>query len=102
MNQFFNKINDQKSSWFPLSHLKPQKHELIKGGVILRLTFFYGVVTGMLVALMEGNLNNALAISVDILKGWIAFYLFFKFTFARAWNERAKLTSTPKSSSSLD
>ena len=84
-------LTDADWAWWPLVHLRPAKYQLMTGGFVAKLTLVYGTMAALLlVALIwnGGERNPAVLLSFALL-AMVAFFVVYRLTFARWWNERA-------------
>ena len=89
-----NWLNDMDWGWWPVVFLRPPKDKDIDNPVLLKMTLFFGPVTGLIPllwvafhAIMAASLAN---IVIFLLIGCAAFFVFYKCTFAVFWNRRAR------------
>lgn len=92
---FMNWLNDMDWGWWPLIRCRPPKDERISNRVVFRVTPFFGTVSGILIFLITGEELTLSNLALSITVGWVLFCLIFRFTFAVAWNARAKKLSLP-------
>ena len=85
-----NALTDMDWGWWPLLKHRPPQEQRIDAGVLLKITPFFGTITGVLIALATHRANNAATLTICIAAGWIAFFILYRLTFAIAWNYRAK------------
>jgi hypothetical protein len=87
---FINWLNDMDWGWWPLLKCRPPKDKRISNRVVLRITPFFGTVSGVLIFLVSGEALTLLNLLLSLVAGWVLFFLIFRFTGAVAWNVRAK------------
>ncbi len=85
-----NWLTDMDWGWWPVLHLRPQKNQNINNRVLLKITPYFGSVSGVII-FFPGFVGHYSVISFtfSIIFGWIAFFLVYKVTCAAAWNKRA-------------
>ena len=94
MNRFHGRLvelTDADWAWWPFVHLRPAKEQLMTTGFVAKLTLVYGPIAAfLLVALVwnDGERNPAVLVSFALLT-MLAFFVVYRLTFARWWNERA-------------
>jgi hypothetical protein len=91
MINFLNWLTDMDWGWWPLLRFRPPKDKDIDGGVIFRITPFFGTATGILIGAPQHHLQSPTALFVDVMVGWIAFFVVYRITCAAAWNSRARM-----------
>ncbi len=88
--RYLNKLTDMDWGWWPLLHLRPEKDEDIDNIVLLKITPVFGTFATLIAILPNLPLSVQLSITV-LLCCWVAFFVVYKFTFAAAWNKRARM-----------
>ena len=89
IESFLNWLTDMDWGWWPLLHLRPAKSEFINNSVLLKLTPVFGTMASIIALLPNWPFSVQFGISVFV-ACWISFFIVYKFTFALAWNRRAK------------
>ncbi len=93
IEDFMNKLTDMDSGWWPFLHLRPQKDKEIDNAALLKMSWYYGPLYGLLLALLESFLTRQFSfwsIVGNIVFMSIFFFAGYKFTFAIFWNNRAR------------
>ena len=85
-----NWLSDQDWEWWPLVGLRPPKDEDISNLLVLRLTPFFGTLSGLAIAGVAGHLRSPPHLLLDLVIGWVAFFVLYRASFAPAWNARAR------------
>jgi hypothetical protein len=88
---FMNWLTDMDWGWWPLLGARPSKDKPINSAVLLKITPYFGTATGLVIAIFEHHLTSLLRVAADVLVGWLVFFILYRFTFALAWNSRARL-----------
>ena len=93
IEDFMNSLTDMDWGWWPVLFLRPPKDRDIDNIVLLKMTWLYGPVTGLLVFLVRLKRIQsvtAAGITFHVLLGCLLFFLLYKCTFAVFWNRRAR------------
>jgi len=93
LEDFMNSLTDMDWGWWPVLFLRPPKDKDIDNIVLLKMTSFFGPVTGLLVFLVRLKRMasvTAAGIALHVLLGCVLFFLMYKVTFAVFWNRRAR------------
>jgi len=85
-----NWLSDQDWNWWPLLTLRPSKHEPITDGIVLKLTTFFGTLSGLAIIVIAKHHTSVGRMLIDITIGWAAFFSIYRTTFVPAWNARAR------------
>ena len=92
MEKIFNSLTDMDWGWFPFKSLRPQKNELMSNSLLLKMSFAFGGLYGILYFLYLQK-TQQLALNPDGFKiiGFliVGFFFGYKSTFAHFWNKRA-------------
>jgi len=91
--KLMNWLTDMDWGWWPLLSARPPKDRPIDSAVVAKITPFFGTGAGLLIAVIEHHLASPLRVALDVLVGGAAFFILYRFTFALAWNSRARLLS---------
>ena len=67
------------------------KDRLIDSAVLMKITPCFGTAAGLVIAVVEHHLTSPVRLAADLVFGWLGFFILYRFTFALAWNSRAKL-----------
>lgn len=98
-----NYVNDQDRQWWPFLFLRPEPDENMGNlrvlGVSLLLGFFFGMLANIGLVLTASH--EAARLRFLAIPPWatlplcttVAFFLFFRATFAFSWNRRARRLS---------
>lgn len=87
-----NYVSDLDHEWGPLLFLRPDRHAPMTSMRVAALAVLYGVLVGCavnVVARLTGEHANALNPLFFPAATTIAFFAFYRVTFARCWNRRA-------------
>ena len=91
---FMNWLTDMDLGWWPLLRLRPSMDQDIDSIVVLKLTPFFGTVCGVLVgsiiAIDSPELRSPMLFIAAFIYGCLTFFILYRFTFALAWNSRAR------------
>src|ERR1051326_4510674 len=94
LENFLNSLNDQDWGWWPLVCLRPQKHRNLDARTVLRLTAFFGPLSGAFAFVSDRPFSvgelTLLNLAAHVFLACVVFFLLYKFTFALAWNRRAR------------
>jgi len=85
-----NWLSDQDWNWWPLLKLRPSQHDRITDRVVLKLTAFFGTLSGLAIVAIARHYSSAEHVLIDMAIGWAAFYAIYRVTFVPAWNVRAR------------
>jgi len=85
-----NALADMDWGWWPLLRYRPPKHKDIDSVVILKLTPYFGTLTGLLIAYSAQQFNMPVSLIIYIGIGWFSFFILYRVAFAPAWNSRAR------------
>ncbi|MDP2984206.1 MAG: hypothetical protein Q8O92_12865 [Candidatus Latescibacter sp.] len=88
---FLNLLTDTDWFWSPLLRFRPPKDKNIGSIVVLKITPFIGTVAGIIFAAIQHHLQSPTHFIVDVMFGWVAFFIIYRITFAPAWNSRARM-----------
>lgn len=95
MNPIINLLNwltDMDWGWWPLLKYRPPKSQLIDNRVVAKITPFFGTVTGFIILLIINEFNSVIFVFSVVGVSWFVFFIFYRITFAVAWNIRASHT----------
>ena len=87
---FMNWLTDMDWGWWPLLSARPPKDRPIDSAVLLKITPCFGTAAGLVIAVIEHHLTSLVRVAGDLVFGWLGFFILYRFTFALAWNSRAK------------
>jgi hypothetical protein len=101
LEQALNDLSDKDSGWWPFLWLRPAHHEVLTNRKIALMSAFYGPICGNLTALAlvfatGGSSTGGIALrGVEAFAAWslgcaLLFFVLYRFTFALAWNRRAR------------
>ncbi len=95
LEDFMNRLTDMDGGWWPFVFLRPPKNREISSVILLKMTGFFGPLTGLvgLLTLLFHKGFQAVtlqAVCFFIPFGCLLFYVIYKFTFAYFWNRRAR------------
>ena len=98
LENFMNMLTDMDWGWWPVLFLRPPKDREMDNRMLLKLTFVFGSLVGvlfMLVFLLGAteplNFGDIILFIVFCLfLGWILFFVIYKVTFVYFWNRRAR------------
>ena len=85
-----NRLSDQDWEWWPLVRLRPPQDEDISSRLVMRLTPFFGTLSGLAIAAVAGHLLSVHYLLLELVVGWVAFFVLYRISFAPAWNVRAR------------
>ena len=91
--KFLNWLTDMDWGWWPLLSMRPPRDKPINSAILLKITPCFGTIVGLAVAAIKHHLRSPARIAVDVLIAWLAFFVLYRFTFAVAWNSRARILS---------
>jgi hypothetical protein len=84
-----NDLNDSDAGWWPFLFLRPRPHERISSVRVALIAVLYGLPAGLLLCMaLKGSemQPHPLALVLVVL---LAFFSFYRLTFAWCWNRRA-------------
>ena len=87
--KYLNMFTDMDWGWWPVLHLRPEKIEDIDNIVLLKITPVFGTFATLIALLPNLPVSMPLSFAV-LLICWTVFFVLYKFTFAAAWNRRAR------------
>lgn len=98
LETIMNMLSDMDWGWWPVLFLRPPKDREMDDRMLLKLTFAFGSLVGVLFMLVlflgaSGPLtfgDIVLLIVFCLVLGWSLFYITYKLTFAHFWNRRAR------------
>jgi hypothetical protein len=91
LEELMNSLTDMDWGWWPVVFLRPPKHKDMDMVVLLKMTCFFGPMTALVVLLGRFmRMGRATLSATDLLLCCVFFFVLYKFTFAIAWNRRAK------------
>jgi hypothetical protein len=85
-----NWLSDQDWSWWPLLRYRPPKNRMISNTLVFKLTPFFGSLSGLAIAAIAQHFHSLTYLFLDIVVGWIAYFVIFRAIFVSAWNYRAR------------
>ncbi|MCU7918682.1 MAG: hypothetical protein KZQ95_10035 [Candidatus Thiodiazotropha sp. (ex Epidulcina cf. delphinae)] len=85
-----NWLSDQDWGWWPMLKYRPRKDEAISNKLVLKLTPFFGTLSGLTIAAIAQHFLVVSYLLLDIGIGWVAFFAIYRVTFVPAWNSRAR------------
>jgi hypothetical protein len=88
---FMNWLTDMDWGWWPLLSARPLRQNPIGVTVLAKITPFFGTVLGLLLFVIGQRPPSPVWIPVDLVLGWVGFFICYRLTFAVAWNSRARL-----------
>jgi len=101
LEQMLNWVSDQDQQWWPFAFLRPEPWQRMSSLRVAALSLLLGVFFGML-----ANVVVAATVSASVARpdAWVfplcttlAFFAFFRATFAYSWNRRAaRLRAAPE------
>ncbi len=89
VEEILNSLTDKDWGWWPVIHLRPPKDKDIDNSVLLKLTPVFGSFAAILLTLIDPPITIRSFIFYLVVS-WVGFFLLYKYTFALAWNQRAK------------
>ena len=84
-------LTDADWAWWPFVRLRPAKDQLMTTAFVAKLMLVYGTIAGLLLAALiwnDGERDPTVLLSFALL-AVVAFFVVYRLTFARWWNERA-------------
>jgi hypothetical protein len=93
LEQMLNWVSDQDRQWWPFVFLRPEPQKRMSslrvGAFSLLLGVFFGMLANIAVALTASPFATRPDPAVFPLGTALAFFVFFRLTFAYSWNRRA-------------
>ena len=86
---FMNWLTDMDWGWWPLLKYRPAKDAYIDCRVLIKITPFFGTLTGLIFVSLLNAYDKPGVILLNIVLGWLIFFIFHRLTFSIAWNYRA-------------
>ena len=100
IDAFLNKQTDWNWGWFPFLFLRPPKSAEISNSRLAAMAGLYGLIAGTMIYLYNCfrrqtafEIGGCLAVVVIT---QCLFFIIYKFTYAGAWNRRARRLATSK------
>jgi hypothetical protein len=97
LEQMLNWVSDQDRQWWPFVFLRPEPWKRMSslrvGALSLLLGVFFGMLANIAVAFTSSPLVARPDPAVFPLGTTLAFFVFFRLTFAYSWNRRASRLS---------
>ena len=91
LEDLMNSLTDMDWGWWPAVFLRPPKHKDMDTVVLLKMTCFFGPMTALVVLLGRVVRMGRVTLSAtDLLLCCVLFFVLYRFTFAVAWNRRAR------------
>jgi hypothetical protein len=96
VEDFMNGLSDKDWGWWPFLFLRPSKDQFIDNSCLFKMTAAFGTFVGFFLFLISLLLDAPYCgnFLVDMLGGWLFFFLSYKYTFALFWNRRARRLRT--------
>jgi hypothetical protein len=89
-----NRLSDIDAGWWPLLRLRPQQDQLMDTVRLLKIVGAAGAVAGLplvgIAAAVQHPYLPWLDVASYLALACVGFFLIYKFTFALAWNRRAR------------
>jgi uncharacterized membrane protein len=94
IEDLMNWLTDMDWGWWPMVSCRPAKDKDIDNRVLLKISPFFGCITGLLLFLLFASARmiafNVLNLLAFLVLGFVAFFLTYKLSFAYFWNRRAQ------------
>ena len=100
LEDFMNGLTDMDWGWWPVVSLRPPKDKDIDNKVLFQISLVFGSVLGLILFFLREVRHrtpfSATSLVLYLLLGVIAFFIFYKVTFACFWNRRARRLRSPQ------
>lgn len=100
IEDFLNRLTDMDWGWWPFLFLRPLQDELIDTRRVAKMTLYFGPMFSIILifySAMRGPVSLADALATAIYM-CVFFFVWYRLTFAVAWNRRARRLQNEKKS----